>query len=70
MAAFVGSDESVSCNAVVNPEGPSSLCMRGRLNPLGWFDKGFHGARADCLAHLNKTWTDMCPRSIRCEQMP
>ncbi|WXH29013.1 hypothetical protein WA016_02960 [Myxococcus stipitatus] len=70
MAVFVGSDESVSCKAVVNPEGRYSLRPVGRLNSFRWIDKGFPGVRADCLTHLNKTWTDMCPRSLRCEQMP
>ncbi|NTX01873.1 MbtH family protein [Myxococcus sp. CA051A] len=68
MAAFLGSDESVSCKVVVNHEGQYSIWPVERPNPPGWRDEGFHGARSDCVAHIDNAWTDMRPLSTRSEQ--
>lgn len=33
--------------------------------PLGWRDEGTTGSGEECLAHVEKVWTDMRPKSIR-----
>jgi MbtH protein len=33
--------------------------------PPGWEEVGETGTREECLAYIEKVWTDMRPRSIR-----
>ncbi len=33
--------------------------------PDGWLAAGFAGSREECVAHVDKVWTDMRPRSLR-----
>jgi len=49
----------------VNDEQQFSLWPTDRQNPLGWSDEGFTGSRQECLAHIEATWVDMRPASIR-----
>ncbi len=37
----------------------------GRRNALGWFDTGIAGSRQECLDRIERTWTDLRPRSLR-----
>jgi len=53
---------------VVNDEEQYSIWPEGRELPAGWRVAGKSGAKAECLEHIEKTWTDMRPRSLR-EQM-
>jgi MbtH protein len=50
---------------VVNHEEQHSIWPVYRENPLGWFDVGKEGTRAQCLAHIEEVWTDMRPLSLR-----
>jgi len=50
---------------VVNHEGQYSIWPAARGNPLGWNDAGFTGSKEECLAHIQKVWTDMTPLSLR-----
>lgn len=50
---------------VVNHEEQYSLWPVDRENPLGWNDAGFQGLKADCLAYIERVWTDMRPKSLR-----
>ncbi|HWE38985.1 MAG TPA: MbtH family protein [Isosphaeraceae bacterium] len=50
---------------VVNHEGQYSLWPIDRANPPGWDDAGCTGTRADCLAFIERNWTDMRPLSLR-----
>jgi MbtH protein len=50
---------------VVNDEEQYSIWDLGRPNPAGWHDEGFEGSRAECLAHIDRVWTDLRPRSLR-----
>jgi MbtH protein len=50
---------------VVNDEEQYSIWEAGSEPPAGWRPGGFTGARADCLAHIERVWTDMRPRSVR-----
>ena len=50
---------------VVNHEGQYSIWFADRENPLGWNDAGKIGPRAECLAFIQKVWTDMTPLSLK-----
>jgi MbtH protein len=50
---------------VVNHEEQYSIWPAERDAPPGWSDAGFRGTRDECLAHVDKVWTDMRPRSLR-----
>lgn len=50
---------------VVNGEQQYSIWPHGRGLPHGWQPAGFEGPRADCLAYIARTWTDMRPLSVR-----
>jgi MbtH protein len=50
---------------VVNDEEQYSIWPADQANPAGWHDAGFTGPRQDCLAHIERVWTDMRPRSLR-----
>lgn len=58
MASFLGDDDSVACVVVINDSGQYSIWPADRDVPAGWHDSGFHGSRAECLAHIDETWTD------------
>jgi MbtH protein len=50
---------------VRNDEEQYSIWSADQEIPAGWQDAGFTGSKADCLAHVDKVWTDMRPRSLR-----
>jgi MbtH protein len=50
---------------VLNHEEQYSIWPAHRDNPLGWRDEGTTGLKAECLAHIDKVWTDMRPLSLR-----
>ncbi len=50
---------------VVNHEEQYSIWPVARSNPLGWWDAGKQGSKAECLAHIQEVWTDMRPLSLR-----
>lgn len=50
---------------VVNDEEQYSLWPHERALPAGWTATGTTGGRDDCLAHIERVWTDMRPRSLR-----
>jgi MbtH protein len=50
---------------VVNDEEQYSIWEDDRPNPAGWHDAGFAGTKDECLAHIERVWTDMRPRSLR-----
>lgn len=50
---------------VVNDEDQYSIWPAGQEPPAGWRLAGFTGVRDDCLAHVDRVWTDMRPRSLR-----
>ena len=35
------------------------------MNLLGWNDAGKEGTKSECLAYIEKKWTDMRPLSLR-----
>lgn len=50
-------DESAVFQVVVNGEGQYSIWPQGREIPAGWSEAGFAGSKAECLAHIDATWT-------------
>lgn len=50
---------------VVNAEEQYSVWWADRELPAGWRAEGTSGTRAECLDHINVTWTDMRPLSLR-----
>jgi len=50
---------------LVNGEGQYSLWPEWKTIPGGWTDTGFQGDKKACVAHVDETWTDMRPLSLR-----
>ena len=50
---------------VVNDEEQYSIWPLDREIPDGWRDGGFQGPRKECLEHIDRTWLDMRPKSLR-----
>ncbi|MER5625772.1 MbtH family NRPS accessory protein [Streptosporangium sp. NPDC002544] len=50
---------------VVNHEEQYSIWPHDRALPAGWSATGTLGGRDDCLAHIERVWTDMRPKSLR-----
>jgi MbtH protein len=59
------SAEAEQYRVVVNHEEQYSIWPEGRENAPGWHDAGYRGTRTECLAHIDRTWTDLRPLSIR-----
>lgn len=49
---------------VVNHEEQYSIWPASRPVPAGWTDTTKTGAKDECLAFIEATWTDMRPRSV------
>ncbi|HZB31518.1 MAG TPA: MbtH family NRPS accessory protein [Streptosporangiaceae bacterium] len=50
---------------VVNDKEQYSIWDETMPLPGGWRPAGFSGSKEDCLAHVERVWTDMRPRSLR-----
>ncbi|WP_017609331.1 MbtH family protein [Nocardiopsis xinjiangensis] len=50
---------------VVNHEEQYSIWSADRDVPDGWRAEGFSGTKEECLAHIERVWTDMRPLSLR-----
>jgi MbtH protein len=50
---------------VMNDEEQYSIWLVGQPVPAGWREVGVSGPKADCLAYIDETWTDMRPLSLR-----
>ncbi|OSI26920.1 MbtH family protein [Bradyrhizobium canariense] len=60
-----GQENTKIYKVVINQEGQYSIWMVGLDNPLGWDDADKSGSKSECLAHIEKVWTDMRPLSLR-----
>ncbi|PZD72644.1 hypothetical protein C1752_03480 [Acaryochloris thomasi RCC1774] len=58
-------NETQRYKVVINHEEQYSIWPEERENALGWKDAGFSGNKQACLDHIEKTWTDMRPLSLR-----
>lgn len=52
---------------VLNHEEQYSIWPADREPPPGWRREGMEGTREECLAHIDRVWTDMRPLSLRRE---
>ncbi|MDF3932679.1 MbtH family protein [Pseudomonas citronellolis] len=50
---------------LVNHEEQYSLWPAYKALPAGWRETGQQGLKAECLAWVERTWTDMRPLSLR-----
>ncbi len=48
-----------------NHEGRQSVAPASHPLPAGWEPVGYSGPRAECLAHIARTWTDMRPEALK-----
>lgn len=58
-------EDNTVYKVVMNHEEQYSIWPADRENPLGWRDAGPSGSKAECLAHIERVWTDMRPLSLR-----
>jgi MbtH protein len=59
------SGEQRRYRVVVNHEEQYSVLSADRDLPPGWSDTEYLGAKEDCLAHIERIWTDMRPLTVR-----
>ena len=50
---------------VVNDEEQFSIWAKDRDLPSGWSWIGVYGTEEECLSHIENTWTDIRPLSVR-----
>jgi len=55
---------------VCNDEEQYALWDVDRVAPPGWHPVGFSGSRSACVAHVDRQWTDLRPRSARTSPDP
>ena len=58
-------DADATFRVVMNHEEQYSIWPSHRPVPNGWRDMGFIGTRAACLDHIENSWVDMRPASLR-----
>ncbi|WP_437738815.1 MbtH family protein [Sorangium sp. So ce1335] len=58
-------DNETTFRVVLNHEEQYSIWPSHRDLPAGWRAEGTEGTRAECLAHIDRVWTDMRPKSLR-----
>ncbi|MFD7529721.1 MULTISPECIES: MbtH family protein [unclassified Streptomyces] len=57
-------DEDGTFLVLRNDEDQRSLWPDGLAIPAGWRDEYGPASRSECLGHIERTWTDMRPRSV------
>ncbi|NEY34582.1 MbtH family NRPS accessory protein [Streptomyces sp. PRKS01-65] len=57
-------DPDASYLVLVNDEGQHSLWPAFAAVPEGWRTAFGEAGREECLAYIEKTWTDMRPKSL------
>lgn len=60
-------DDDAEFLVVVNEEEQYSIWPAQKPVPAGWREGGRRGKKAECLAFIDVTWTDMRPLSLRKE---
>ena len=58
-------DDGRQYKVVLNHEEQYSIWPADRENAPGWRDAGQSGTKAECLAYIERVWTDMRPLSLR-----
>ncbi|WP_217473666.1 MbtH family protein [Stutzerimonas stutzeri] len=57
--------EDALFKVLVNHEEQYSLWPDYKAVPAGWRETGQRGSKAECLAYVDREWTDMRPLSLR-----
>ena len=58
-------EDATIYTVVVNAEEQYSIWPSHKPTPRGWRSVGKEARKAECLAYINETWTDMRPLSLR-----
>jgi MbtH protein len=58
-------DPFESYAVVMNHEDQYSIWPTEKEIPAGWTAEGVTGSKQECLAHIERVWTDMRPLSVR-----
>jgi MbtH protein len=58
-------DRGTRYRVVVNEEEQYSIWPVTKEIPQGWRSVEVEGFKDDCLAYIEKTWTDLRPRSLQ-----
>lgn len=58
-------DENAEFEVVINQEEQYSIWPSYKPVPAGWSIVGTRGKKAECLAYIDRVWTDMRPLSLR-----
>ncbi|TWT10290.1 MbtH family NRPS accessory protein [Reyranella sp. CPCC 100927] len=58
-------DDKTEFLVVLNDEEQYSIWPSYKAVPAGWRVEGKRGLKAECLAYIDETWTDMRPLSLR-----
>jgi MbtH protein len=58
-------DDQTRYKVVLNHEEQYSIWPADRENAPGWRDAGQTGTKSECLAYIERVWTDMRPLSLR-----
>lgn len=57
--------DAQSYAVVLNDEEQYSIWLAGRDLPAGWRLDGCSGTKEECLAYIDRVWTDIRPLSLR-----
>lgn len=60
-------EDTTVYDVVINDEEQYSIWPMHSEPPAGWRRVGKSGSKADCLAYIDKVWTDMRPLTLRRE---
>ncbi len=58
-------DDDRVYRVVRNDEEQYSIWPADRTPPAGWHDQNLRGTKAECLAQIDRLWTDLRPRAAR-----
>jgi MbtH protein len=58
-------ENETTYRVVVNHEEQYSIWPANKEIPNGWREVGAPGPKSDCLAYIEKVWTDTRPLSLR-----
>lgn len=59
-------DPNGTYEVLMNDEGQHSLWPVSAATPAGWRSTHGPASRQNCLDHIESSWTDLRPSSLRC----
>ncbi|MFE1484356.1 MbtH family NRPS accessory protein [Streptomyces sp. WY228] len=57
--------DATAYQVVVNDEEQHALWPARTDPPVGWRAEGFSGSEEECMAHVDRVWTDIRPLGLR-----